>query len=357
MHFYVNCEFLITKVRQGYMSLEKRFLQAIDGASNILITTHSFPDADGIGSQISLCMALRSIGKKAICVNEEPLLERYRYLDPDSVVIGLEEFKADAPEKPDLIIVVDTNTIARTGAMTYRYASETKAQLLYVDHHPCDESLQLSHCVDTSYAATGELVGHLIEEMGVEFDHKMALPLYTAILIDTSSFRYPTVSARTHRMISKLMDSGIHPPEAYNGIYGTKKLHHMHLLGKVLSSADSNKAEDIAWIVLRKADLIEHHIDIEDTHAFINHLLILDNIKVACMFREDDGEVKVSLRSSGQYDVGKIAISLGGGGHSHSAATIIKKDNEDEDINEIIWEVVHKVENLLKSYPSNDELE
>jgi phosphoesterase RecJ-like protein len=330
------------------MAIEERFLKFVEKATKVVISTHIFPDADGIGSQIALCLALRNHGIEAHCVNEEPLLDRYKYLDPDDVVHGLSDFVENFDFEPDAVIIVDTNYVARSGKEFNKYVESKKIPILYIDHHPCDESISKDNCIDTSTAATGELIGRLITSLGIEFNHKIALPLYTAILIDTSSFRYPTVSAKTHRMIAKLMDSGIHPPDAYNGIYGTKKLQHMHLLGKVLSSADSNKTEEIAWIILNKEMMTEHDTDIEDTHAFINHLLILDNIKVACMFRDDGDEVKISFRSSGEYDVGKIAISLGGGGHSHSAATIIKREKS-EDLNEIILDIVHKIEGLLKS--------
>ena len=50
-----------------------RFKKLIEKANNIVITTHIFPDADGIGSEIALCMALRKLGKNAICINEEKL--------------------------------------------------------------------------------------------------------------------------------------------------------------------------------------------------------------------------------------------------------------------------------------------
>ena len=42
------------------------------------------------------------------------------------------------------------------------------------------------------------------------------------------------------------------------------------------------------------------------------------------MFREiNKDQTKVSFRSMGNVDVGSVAQALGGGGHSHSAATII----------------------------------
>lgn len=323
-----------------------KFEKSIKEAKNILITTHLYPDADGIGSEISLCLALRQLGKNVICCNEEPLLERYKYLDPDDVVFGLDQLKDVFPEAPDLVIVVDTNTIYRTGHRLKDFTEKAQCPILYIDHHPCSEQLQDNHCIDTGAAATGQLVGQLIQKLGVPFDKKMALALYTAILIDTSSFRYPTVTAQTHRLIADLMDTGIEPPQAYNGIYGTKKIQHMHLLGNVLATTNSNKSEDIAWLILKRDEMEKYDIDIEDTHAFINHLLILDNIKVACMFRDDGKQVKVSLRSTGDVDVGLVAVELGGGGHSHSAATLINKSFE-KNIQDIIEVTVKKIENSI----------
>lgn len=330
------------------MNLLDRFRTSIDQAKNILITTHIVPDADGIGSEISLCLALRKIGKKSICVNEDGLLDRYKYLDQRDLVVSFDKFSQDyrKPElfkEIDLLIVVDTNSTARIGNKMQQILGQVK-RVLFIDHHPCSEVLKAIHCIDTSAAATGQLVGKLIQHLGVDFDKELALPLYTSILIDTSSFRYPTVSAETHRIVSKLLDTGINPPMAYNGIYGTKKIPHMHLLGSILSSSQSNRTGEIAWITVSQRDLEKFGVDVEDTYAFINNLLILENIKVACMFRDIQDQVKVSFRSTGEIDVGIIAQALGGGGHNHSAATIIEGTLED-----VIAETVSKIELMLQA--------
>lgn len=329
------------------MTILDVFKTRIQEAERILITTHEYPDADGIGSEISLCLALREYGKKAYCINEEPLLERYKYLDQDGVVMGLKEFQRDYPDfTPDLMIVVDTNTKERVGAELGKYIGE-KMQILYIDHHPCRGRDLSTHCIDVTAAATGQLVGEMIEHLGVKFNKKIALPIYTSIIIDTSSFRYPTVSGSTHRLVAKLMDTGINPPEAYNGIYGTKRVHHMHLLSRILSTAATNEDETIAWMLLRQEDISKFASDVEDTHAFINNLLVLNNIRVACMFRDDGDHIKMSLRSSGEFDVGFIAQALGGGGHSHSAATILKRESG-ESTEQVIERAIKKVEEMIK---------
>lgn len=304
------------------MSITSRFTQAIGPAKRIVISTHIHPDADGIGSEIALCMALRQLGKQAVCVNEEALLDRYHYLDPDKVVMGLSDWKKLDNKQIDLLLVVDTNSLSRVGSGVEKLGAAAK-EVLFLDHHPCPKEIAAIHCIDTSVSATGELAGTLIEAMGAKFTPQIALALYTSILIDTSSFRYPTVSANTHRLIAKLMDSGVEPPQAYNLINGTKKTSFIRLLGQVLGSVETSEDEAVAWIAMTDDQLEEYGVDIEDTHGFINHLLILDNIKVACMFRQVGTHVKISFRSADvKVDVGVIAQALGGGGHDHSAATI-----------------------------------
>ena len=333
------------------MKIIERFQTHIQAANNIVISTHIVPDADGIGSQIALAMALRQLGKKAICVNEEALLDRYRYLDADGVVISYDEYQVaykdyhrdeKANTKIDLLIVVDTNSVDRIGSNMKMLSLEAK-KILYIDHHPCAEEVIEHNCIDTSKAATGELAGDLILSLNVTLNRDMALPLYTAILIDTSSFRYPTVTGNTHRLVGTLMDTGVRPPHAFNMINGTKKRCYMQLLGDVLTGVQTTSDEKVAWISLSNNLLDRHQVDSEDTLPFINHLLILDNIKVALMFREiNDHEVKVSLRSIGVVDVGIMARALGGGGHDHSAAAIINGP-----LQKVIEMTVKKVHEML----------
>ena len=321
------------------------FKKRIKRANNILVTTHIHPDADGIGSEISLCMALRTLGKNAVCVNARELFPRYRCLDPDGVVISYSEFQQKHSDfSIDLFVVTDTNSLERIGPSMKPLADKAK-ELLFIDHHPCPPEVEAIHCINTQMAATGELLSILIDSLGIPLNQKLALPLYTSILIDTNSFRYPTVTANTHRIIAKLIESGIDIAAAYNNIYGAKKISYMQMLGTVLSSAQSNSRGDIAWLVLKEEDFKRFEVETEDTLGFINHLLILDNIKIACMFSQMQNTIKVSLRSPGKVDVGIMAQALGGGGHNHSAATILKHNDPEQ----AIAETLEKLEAMLKN--------
>jgi len=342
LQFKTNTNLPISSSMKKLKPVE-RFLYLIKKAKNVVITTHVHPDADGIGSEIALCMALQEYGLNAVCVNEDTLMERYKYMDPDNVVTDYAKYAENELQVIDLFIVTDTNTLHRIGNNMQSLVARSK-DLLFIDHHPCPKELMAIHCIDTKVAATGELVGGLITALGIKFNIKTALPLYTSILIDTSSFRYPTVTASTHALVAKLLETGIDPPHAYNMIYGTKKISYMKMLGRVLASAETTPDEKIAWLKLNEDELVEFDVDSEDTLGFINHLLILDHLEVAVMFREMGAQVKISLRSMGKVDVGIMAQALGGGGHDHSAATIVKGN-----IEEIIKETIEKIQLMLKN--------
>ena len=313
-------------------------------SKNILITTHAFPDADGIGSQIALCLALRKKGHNTICVNEAPLQGRYKYLDNKKVVKSADGFKKNPLfKKIDLTLVVDTHSLSRVGSKMEKII-EGSHEILFIDHHPTSKEIMAIHIIDTSKAATGEIVGQLISSvLKVEFTEEIALPLYTAILIDTSSFRYPNVTGNTHRILAKLLDAGVNPPTAYNQIYGTKKLANMALLGEILSNIKATDDQVVAWITITEKMLKKYKVNPEDTHSFINYLLVLKNLKVACMFRENEKFVKVSLRSTGEIDVSSMAQALGGGGHFHSAATSIQGP-----LRAITLSTINKIKLMLK---------
>ena len=323
-----------------------RFNKLIDKIRFGIVTTHDYPDADGIGSELALTIALRRLKKNVLCVNEEELPERYDHLNAKDMILSVEQYKRLHKERPiDLLIVADAHSPDRLGTQMQKIAHNVR-EVVYIDHHPCPSHLKKNHFIDTSCAATGELVGNLIEKMGLPLDEEIALPLYTSILIDTNSFRYPSVTGETHRLTAKLIDSGVRPHLAYNAIYGAKKISHIKLLGSLLSSIEVSKDNSLAWISLREKDLRDYEVGNEETLAFINNLLILDKIKIGCMFREKGREVKVSLRSLTNVNVGHIASVLGGGGHPHSAAVILKGSLE-----EVIEIVTNKIIKLLKDDP------
>lgn len=326
--------------------LIQQFKKNLQKSKTVVITTHLVPDADGIGGEVALYYALRSLGKKVYCVNEEPLSDRYNHLLPSkSTSLSANEFNSKHNKIPiDLFIVVDTSEKSRIGEKMREIFNRAKMSYC-IDHHPTrkDKMLPFSgKIIDLKSAATGEIVAKIIKELKVPLTKKIALPLYTALLIDTSSFRYPTVTSKTHQIISELLATGINPAKAYDQIYGTKVIGNMQLLGEILLNAKINKDKDIAWITISDEMLKKYKCSEEDTYSFVNYLLVLKDLKLALMFRHKKDQVRVSIRSVGKVNVDEIASILGGGGHNHSSAATLKGE-----ITKIVPKVIRTCHNYL----------
>jgi phosphoesterase RecJ-like protein len=72
----------------------------------------------------------------------------------------------------------------------------------------------------------------------------------------------------------------------------------------------------VAWLALRSGEVPESFVEAED---LVNYPRSVASVRVACLLRELDGEVKVSLRGKGDIDVSRIAAGFGGGGHPNAA--------------------------------------
>jgi phosphoesterase RecJ-like protein len=278
-----------------------------------ILTTHINPDADGLGAAAAFTWAMRSLGKFVELHFEEEIDKKFHCIMPNL---------SEPLEHPSKIlgIVFDTNTLERTGPRTAKYLLEQCHQYLFIDHHPIQGETLEHHFVDTQRSATAEMVATLITELDLIMTKDMALPLFAAILIDTNLFRYPTVTSQTHRLVATLLETGINTQIAYDLFYGTRKLRHLHLLGHILMNAKLSDGHKIAWLEISEEDFAHYESELEDTHGYINHLLVLESVEVVCMFRHINQHIKISFRSRGANDVGMLAQFFGGGGHSHSAA-------------------------------------
>jgi len=56
-----------------------------------------------------------------------------------------------------------------------------------------------------------------------------------------------------------------------------------------------------------------------EAEDLVNYPRSVESVRVACLLRERDGQVKVSLRGKGDVDVSAIAAKFGGGGHRNAA--------------------------------------
>lgn len=293
---------------------------------SIVIIPHKNPDGDAIGSTLALRKFLVKKGHTAtvIAPNEHPHF--LKWLPGQEDILMYNAFAKAAKEKidaADIIFTLDFNHLSRTGDMEEVLHNAT-ATFIMIDHHQQPADYATVMYSDTTMSSTCEMVYHFIEMLqGTEhIDTDMATCLYTGIMTDTGSFRFPSTTALTHNVVSALIQKGAHNGSIHQNIYDTNSFSKLQLLGVALNNLKVLPEYNTAYITLTQKELDDHKFQKGDTEGFVNYGLSLEGIIFAVIFIENksEGIIKMSLRSKGDFSVNEFARKhYEGGGHTNAA--------------------------------------
>lgn len=304
------------------MKVPSKLLSVIRENKSFLIVSHINPEGDAVGSCIALALGLKKIGKKEVYIlSRDPVPEILKFLPSSKLV------RQRVPRKMfDVLLVVDCNTIERTGLKNLR-ARNT----FIIDHHILPVNIARSGAynylsgsfIDPEASAAGELVYKVLVALKIPVDREMAVNLYTAILIDTGGFRYANTTPESLKIASGLVEIGAEPWRITKEVHESVPHNAVKLLA--LAFATLEKRGKIAWITVTKEMLKKTGTTAEDTEDFVDYPRKIKGIEAAVFFREDGrGLYKISLRSKGGVDVAEIARKFGGGGHAPAAGCRLK---------------------------------
>ncbi|MEJ2648878.1 MAG: DHH family phosphoesterase [Sedimentisphaerales bacterium] len=184
------------------MALGNNFKEAINlinKSDRILITTHTKPDGDALGSLSAMHEALGALGKQAKPLLLSPMPEWYRYLFEKKVPVLGEDIKLEGLTEGrfglfDLIMVVDTNTPGQLPDFQ-KYLKKVDTPVLVIDHHRTSGGIGATEIVQRDAAATGLVIFQLFKYAGWKITESMADALFVAISTDTGWFRFNNTDA------------------------------------------------------------------------------------------------------------------------------------------------------------------
>lgn len=288
-----------------------------------VVASHLLPDGDAIGATLGLGLILKKLNKNVFL----PWTNNHLYIPGHFQFLpGLKLFRpsSDCPAKPANFIALDCGNAERLGALKecFRQAKNT----VNIDHHRDNENFAKINMVEPKRAATSELIYLLAKKLGIELDKDIAISLYTGIVTDTGRFQYTNISAETFHIAADLLAYGVDPNYVFRNVYENQSFNAIKLFGHLLAQAELIKDIGVVYTTVTKKDLAQTKARVEDTENLIDHLRATKDIEVAVVFKEMDNMVRVSMRSTGQVDVGRIAELYGGGGHPLAAGYNSKKD-------------------------------
>lgn len=323
--------------REGLSEALKAMVSAIEQAQNILVTMHCRPDGDAFGSAIAAFHILSAIGKNVVVFNIDEVPKNFAFLKGSDQVVSTLPKNVDF----DLCLVLDCAEPRLLGR-SFPFDA-LNCPFAYIDHHSVAWEDCLVNLHDSKASAAGELLFHLMRELGVELDQKIAAALYTAIITDTGSFRYHSTTADAMHVCGELLATGIDVWEIASHIYENNPVEKLQLLGDVLQTLWISEDGRLASLHATRDILRRRRCSGAMTDGFINYARSISGVEVSIFLTQlEERLYRLSFRSRGQLDVSRIAARFGGGGHKNAAACTIEGDidsirQEVEQILNDIW--------------------
>lgn len=296
-------EDLLAKIRQG---------------NRFLLTSHVSPDGDSIGSALGLARVLRSMGKGALIWSRDPVPAVYGRLPGVDRVHAGEEAPGGFPERFDAIVALECPSLDRCGLEDP--LTESGLAVLNVDHHLGNQHYGQVNWVDSAAPSVGEMVYRLARGLNATLDDDTANLLFMTIVTDTGGFRFSNATEAAFEAGAQLVREGARPELVSQWIYESRPEAALRLLGQMLGSLDLRDGGRIATVALTREMMKRAGADPSHTEGLVDYPRTIAGVQAVALLREqEDGKIKVSLRSRGEVDVEKIARSHGGGGHKNAA--------------------------------------
>jgi len=303
-----------------------QFFPQITRPKNIVITCHQKPDGDAMGSTLGLYHFLIQFGHDVTVISPTNWADFLNWMPGVEKVLDFEAGNHKAQsilDKADVIFCLDFNILYRTERLEQPIIA-SKAIKVLIDHHQEPQESQFDFGIsDTSKSSTCEMVYDFIMQSGHQdkINKDIATCLYTGVMTDTGSFRFPSTKASVHRMVAHFKDLGLEHNSIHNNIYDNFLENRLRFTGHALLNRLEVLYEyNTALMYITKQDLLKFHIKTGDSEGLVSYLLTIQGIKLGAICIDRDEERKWSFRSKGNFDVNTFARKhFEGGGHFNAA--------------------------------------
>jgi phosphoesterase RecJ-like protein len=312
----------------------------------IAIIPHRGPDGDAMGSTLGLYHFLLKNNHEAIVIAPNEFPEFLAWLPGSDTVKIFEKDKENCTkilEAADLIFTLDFNALHRVGGEMEIVLAKMAAPFIMIDHHQKPDDYAAYTYSDTSFGSTCEMLYNFISflDKKEDVDKTIGTSIYTGILTDSGSFRFPGTTGNTHRIVAELIDLGVENTQIPTLLFENSSYSRLQLLGRALQNLQVRAAHKTSYTTLTQDELNTFGYVKGDTEGIVNYGLSIKGIVFTAIFIENKDEkiIKISFRSQGDFDVNQFARDhFHGGGHRNAAGGKSEVSME---------ETVHKFEDLI----------
>jgi phosphoesterase RecJ-like protein len=325
--------------------------QLLATPKRIAIIPHRSPDGDAMGSTLALYHFLKTLNHQPIVIAPNEFSDFLSWLPASEKVLIFEKDRENTTQilyNSEIVFTLDFNALYRVGDME-QVLSKLSAPFVMIDHHQKPDGYAAYTYSDTAFGSTCEMIYNFIGFLGhhAKIDKTIATCIYTGIVTDSGSFRFPSTTSVTHRIVADLIDKGINNSEIHNLLFDNNSFDSLQLLGRALQNMKLLPEFKTSYITLSQEELDTFNYVKGDTEGIVNYGLSIKGIIFTVIFIEHKEEniIKISFRSQGDFDVNRFARDhFNGGGHINAAGGKSYLS---------LKETVNKFENILKSMKIN----
>ena len=332
------------------MQAIEQFYPFLNQPFKAVITAHQKPDGDAMGSTLGLYHFLKQLGHEVTVISPTNWAQFLDWMPGVYQVIDFEANKNEASEivaDADYVFCLDFNILHRTKHLEPSIR-DSKALKILIDHHQQPDNPSFAYGIsDVKMSSTCEMVYDFIVKSGhsnlINID--IATCLYTGLMTDTGSFRFPSTTASVHKIVAHLKELGLQHAKIHEIIYDNSTEGRLKFMGNAFLNRMTVLPEfKTAVMAIPKTDIYKFELKTGDTEGLVNYLLSIEGIKFAAILIDREEERKWSFRSKGNFDVNIFARThFEGGGHANAAGGRSSK-SLDETFNDF--------KNIIENYKS-----
>jgi phosphoesterase RecJ-like protein len=303
----------------------RQILDALSRHREFVVACHVNPEGDALGSALALKAFLEEQGKHVKTFCQDPVPHILEFLPGSETVIS----RISELDLPEAILIVDCAELERTGEeftqFVANFQDKTSGPVINIDHHESNNLFGDINLVRPEASSTCEILYDLFQTSAQDISLTNATCLYTGLVHDTGSFQFPNTTARTLKTGASLVRIGVRPAEVSRNLYENQAPARLKLLALALLTLRFEDNGRRAEMVLTSEMFQKTGTAADAAEGFINYLSAVQGVEVAMLFREQSPKIyKVSFRSREHVDVGKVAASLGGGGHRQASGASLE---------------------------------
>nr|WP_315150045.1 bifunctional oligoribonuclease/PAP phosphatase NrnA [uncultured Flavobacterium sp.] len=319
----------------------------LSAPKKIAIIPHRGPDGDAMGSTLALYHFLLKNNHNPTVISPNDFPDFLAWMPGSETVKVYEKDKENCTkilEEAELVFTLDFNALHRVGEME-QALEKLSVPFIMIDHHQKPDDYATYTYSDVAFGSTCEMIYNFISFLNKkeDLDKTIATCIYTGILTDSGSFRFPKTTGTTHRIVAELIDLGVENTLIPALLFDNSSYNRLQLLGRALQNMKVMMDHKTSYTALTQEELNSFDYIKGDTEGIVNYGLSIKGIVFTAIFIEnkEEGIIKISFRSQGDFDVNQFARDhFQGGGHSNAAGGKSEVSME---------ETIDKFENLVQN--------